>query len=182
MKIICISGKAQHGKSTCAEAMREELEKTTALRVLVTNYGDLLKYIAKAYFNWNGIKDDFGRTLLQETGSKLRKYRKTFFVDFMIDILSAFHDSFDVVIIADCRFENEIDSLKREGFDVTSVRIDRGHYTGGLTKKQMRHESETSLDSYSFDYVIKNDFKSSNMYIDECKKLIHEILKRRTLK
>lgn len=177
MQVICVSGKAQHGKSTCAEAMREELEKTTALRVVVTNYGDLLKHIAKAYFNWNGIKDDFGRTLLQETGSRLREYRKTFFVDFMIDILSAFHDSFDVVIIADCRFENEIDSLKKEGFNVTSLRIDRGGYTGGLTKKQMLHESETSLDSYSFDYVLKNDFNSSNMYVLACKQLIHEILK-----
>lgn len=63
MKIICISGHAQHGKDTFAKMLEEELELRNQ-KVLVTHYADLVKYICKQFFGWDGQKDEAGRHLL----------------------------------------------------------------------------------------------------------------------
>ena len=44
MKIVCISGKAQHGKDTTAKLLEETLE-AQGNRVLIAHYGDLVKYV-----------------------------------------------------------------------------------------------------------------------------------------
>ena len=43
MKVVCISGKAQHGKDTTAGMMKTVLEDM-GYSVLIAHYGDLLKY------------------------------------------------------------------------------------------------------------------------------------------
>lgn len=68
MKIVCISGKAQHGKDTTAKLLEEILE-AQGNRVLIAHYGDLVKYVCKTFFGWDGKKDEKGRTLLQRVGT-----------------------------------------------------------------------------------------------------------------
>ena len=63
MKVILISGKAQHGKDTSALIL-EEIYEAENKRVLITHYADLLKYICKQYFNWDGKKDEKTALLL----------------------------------------------------------------------------------------------------------------------
>lgn len=157
MKVICISGKARSGKDTFAGMLEQELSKNNS-KVLVTHYADLLKYICRTYFNWNGEKDETGRRLLQKIGTDVvRKKKPDFWVDFTVNILNFFYDSWDCVIIPDCRFENEIEALKcHEEFDVTTVRVERPDYDNGLTESQKKHISETDLDGYGFDYVVEN--------------------------
>ena len=70
MKVICISGKAQHGKDTTAGYLKELLE-ARGNKVLVTQYGDLVKYICATFFAWDGQKDENGRTLLQYVGTNI---------------------------------------------------------------------------------------------------------------
>ena len=60
MKILAISGKAQHGKDTFAKLLADNL-KEKGNNVLVTHYADLLKYICENFFEWNGEKDEAGR-------------------------------------------------------------------------------------------------------------------------
>ena len=64
MKVVCISGLARAGKDTLASMLKDELEKNGS-RVLITHFADLLKFIAKEFFKWNGEKDNEGRRLLQ---------------------------------------------------------------------------------------------------------------------
>lgn len=68
MKVILISGKAQNGKDTVAAYMREKLTEDKH-RVLITHYADLLKYICRSYFGWDGVKDEKGRKMLQYVGT-----------------------------------------------------------------------------------------------------------------
>lgn len=68
MKIISISGKAQSGKDTTAALLKEVLE-TDGYTVLIAHYADLLKYICKTFFGWNGVKDEAGRQMLQYIGT-----------------------------------------------------------------------------------------------------------------
>lgn len=57
MKVITISGKAQNGKDTTAGLLKAALE-ADGYKVLITHYADLLKYICKQFFGWDGQKDD----------------------------------------------------------------------------------------------------------------------------
>lgn len=157
MKIICVSGKARHGKDTTAKLLKEYLELADK-KVLVTHYADLLKYICKNYFDWDGKKDEKGRQLLQYVGTDVvRKRKPDFWVDFVADILELFDDAWDYVIICDTRFPNEVSALKDRGLDVIHLRIDRINFDNGLTKEQKNHPSETALDNIIPDYRITND-------------------------
>lgn len=157
MKIICISGKAQHGKDTTANLLRQRLRED-GHTVLITHFADLLKYICTTFFGWNGLKDAAGRSLLQYVGTdKIRRWSPDFWVDFLIGLFKIFDDEWEYVILPDCRFPNEIERFKEEGFDVTSVRVNRPGYTGNLTPEQMAHPSETALDDFAFDYVLMNN-------------------------
>ena len=155
MKVILISAKAQHGKDTSASILKEIYEAKNK-RVLITHYADLLKYICKTFFNWNGEKDDYGRTLLQQVGTNtVCAKQPDFWVDFIISILNLFNDSWDVVIIPDCRFVNEIEKM-RANFDTTLIRIIRPDFDNGLSEIQKQHLSETALDNFDFDHIVYN--------------------------
>ena len=156
-KFICVSGEAQHGKDTSAEFIRAELE-TLGEDAIVIHYADLLKFICKTYFGWNGQKDEAGRTLLQYVGTDVvRKQRPDYWVDFVIDVVKLFPDEWSTVIIPDCRFPNEIEALKNAGYDVTHVRVYRPNFDNGLTAEQKNHPSETALREYPYDILLTND-------------------------
>ena len=156
LKIYAISGKAQHGKDTVANALYEVLTEK-GYRVLLTHYADLLKYIAKTFFDWNGEKDEKGRTLLQYIGTDVvRVERPDYWVEFIIDILRLFGENWDYVIIPDTRFPNEIDKLKEYFENVVHLRIVRPDFTSTLTPEQLNHPSEIALDNIEPDYVFWN--------------------------
>lgn len=155
MKVILISAKAQHGKDTSALILKEIYEAENK-RVLIAHYADLLKYICKTFFNWNGEKDDYGRTLLQQVGTNIVCAKQPdFWVDFIISILNLFDDSWDIVIIPDCRFVNEVEKM-RANFDTTLIRVIRPDFDNGLSETQKQHPSETALDNFDFDHIIYN--------------------------
>ena len=86
MEIVSISGHAGSGKDTVAGIIKERLEHDDR-KVLITHYADLLKYICKTFFNWNGKKDERGREILQYVGTDIiRKQDENYWVDFLISI------------------------------------------------------------------------------------------------
>lgn len=157
MKVIAISGHAQNGKDTIAGMMSSQLTERK-YRVLVAHYADLLKYICKTFFGWDGNKDEHGRHILQYVGTDIiRKEAPNFWVDFISSILKYFGSNWDWVIIPDSRFPNEIDKLIKDGFNVTHIRVVRGNFDSPLTPEQQRHPSETALDDVTPDYYVNND-------------------------
>ena len=163
MKVICISAKAQHGKDTVANFMKECLE-AKGKRVLVTHYADLVKYVCKTFFNWDGQKDEKGRTLLQYVGTDIvREKEPDYWVGFIADMLYFFGDQWDYVLIPDTRFPNEIDYLKNAGFDVLYIRVIRENFESPLTEEQQKHPSETALDDYEAEVLLYNDSTLENL-------------------
>lgn len=157
MKVICISGKAQNGKDTTASFLKDLLE-TDGYSVLITHYGDLLKYICKSFFDWDGNKDEDGRSLLQHVGTNvIRSKHPDYWVKFVADIIGFFDDKWDYVLIPDCRFPNEVDYMKDMGFDVVHLRVVRPNFESPLTLEQQNHPSETALDDVIPDYYIHNE-------------------------
>ena len=134
-------------------------------KVLLAHYADLLKYICKQFFGWNGKKDEDGRTLLQHVGTDvIRKQMPSYWVDFISDILRFFPDEWDYVIIPDTRFPNEIDRLRINGFPVTHIRVIRPNFETQLTEEQQNHPSETALDHIEPDTWIVNDKTVYDLY------------------
>ena len=157
MRVICISGVARSGKDTAASYMKKKYE-ADGKRVLITHYADLLKYLCKSLFGWNGVKDDEGRKLLQYVGTDVvRTKNPDYWVNFMIGMLDLFYGEWDYVLIPDCRFPNEVDRLYENNFDVCSVRIIRDKFTNNLTKEQQEHPSETAMNNYNFNYIVHNN-------------------------
>lgn len=158
MKIICISGKAGSGKDASAAMIKELLEGRNAERVLITHYADLLKFMCKSFFEWDGQKDERGRSMLQYIGTDVvRKRNPDFWVDFIIKVLTFFPNEWDYVIIPDCRFPNEIGRLRDAGFDVCHLDINRPNLVSCLAPEQLTHQSEIALDGTTPDYTIIND-------------------------
>lgn len=156
MKIILVSGKARHGKDTAAELMASMLH-AKGMSAKIIHYADLLKYLCKQYFNWNGEKDDAGRTLLQHVGTDvIRAQNPDYWVDFVISFVRLFEKEWDFVIIPDTRFPNEIERWKQEGFDVSYIRVVRPEFQSDLSEEQMNHPSETALDHYPADFLVNN--------------------------
>lgn len=124
---------------------------------VITHYADLLKYICKQFFGWDGRKDEWGRFILQLVGTDaVRKKKPDYWVDFMLSIIELFPSIWNYWIIPDCRFPNEIDKLKEAGLDVIHLRVERDGFKSPLTDEQQNHLSETSLDDYKPDFVIHN--------------------------
>lgn len=163
MRVICISGHAQHGKDTTAQMIRHLLWGY-GKKVLIIHNADLLKFMCKQLFNWNGEKDEHGRTLLQYVGTDIvRERRPDFWADYIADVLTMFYGHWDYVLIPDCRFPNEIEILRDYDFDVTHLSVDRPNFDNCLTDEQKAHPSETALDDVTPDYVIINDGTLSDL-------------------
>jgi len=163
-KTIILSGKSGSGKDMFASFMKQELE-SRGQKVIIMHFADALKWILREYYHWDGKKDEVGRTLLQTVGTDIvRKAHPGYWTGIVVGFLSALepYSDFDVAIIPDARFENEVDITLQE-LNSVSVRIERKNADGTpwvnptLTEDQRNHPSETSLDVFAFDYIIHND-------------------------
>lgn len=147
-KIICLSGKAQSGKNEFANYINNP-------KCLKVAYGDYVKFVASQYYNWNGKKDEIGRSTLNNTGDKMRSYDKDIILNQLFTIINIVKFDYDYIIITDARFKDEIDIFK-DLYETISIRIERNQINN-LTDEQKNHKTETSLDNYDFDYYLYND-------------------------
>jgi len=183
LEVVCISAKARNGKDAMASALKYYFEKNNK-RVLIYHHGDYVKYICTQYFGWNGIKDEIGRTLLQHVGTDIvRKKNPDYWVNTALAFFDIFDTEYDYVLIADCRFFNEIEKYKKSKYKTTSIRINRLNNDGtlfdnGLTGKQKQHPSEISLDEYVFDrtFDIPTGIENVNKIADY---LVHTVFENR---
>ena len=166
MRVIAISGKAESGKDTIAEGIKQLLEEQN-YKVMIIHFADVLKFVCHQYFDWNGEKDEYGRTLLQQVGTEMReKNNPNMWVNITKELIRGIGVEFDYVLVPDTRFKEEIEMLN-EYFDCVSVRVLRQDidaygvtrvHINNLTDEQRAHKSECDLDDYKFDFFISNDY------------------------
>lgn len=176
-KLLLISGKAEHGKTTAANIIKDTLEQQ-GYKVVITRYAEYLKTLAKNYLKWDGVKDEHGRHILQYLGTDIiRKKMKmpNFHVNRVCEDIQICEDFVDYVIIDDVRFKNEI-YIPKAIFDdkVFTIRISRINpftktpYESSLTAEQKAHSSETDLDNFCFNAVIiAEDTDQLKYYLEE---------------
>ena len=161
MKILLISGKSGHGKDTFAQMLKEQLELKKKT-VLIIRFGDAVKWFARTCFNWDGEKNEFGRTLLQTIGTdRLRTKFPTYWADIVAKFLAAI-PVWDYVLIPDWRFENELETIDTFLNNIYTFRIERYennelYHNPAMNKEQLNHISECELDNCnSFDWTIEH--------------------------
>jgi len=155
-QIFLISGYAESGKDSTAKILKDNLTGNS----LVLHFADYLKYIAKEYMGWNGLKDIEGRTLLQKLGTeKVRMQLKwpLYWVERVCDIIQILEGDYDYFLIPDLRYINELHyPIAIFPNKVTSIRVKRLNFENDLTPEQRNHISETELENYSHDYYIQS--------------------------
>ena len=91
----------------------------------------------------------------------------------MINDIKVYSNYFDVITISDARAIDELEMIKKEFENVTTIRLTRPNFDNGLTEKEKNDFTETNLDNYhNFDYEIVNDGT-----IEDLKEKFNELMK-----
>ena len=190
--LIVFSGKAQSGKSTSANTLKQIIEKQYSdISVEIYSFATAIKEMARTYFGWDGNKElffptidhktgedvevfykdqepirDKGRALLINIGQQMRWIRPTIWVDYVmkqINLRNAVKKENIVFVIDDMRFANE-DVIAKKFPNCYSVRMSRN------SQLDLKDISEVDLDKGVFDFYIEN-----NGAVDELKYKLEEI-------
>ena len=151
MKIIILTGKARSGKNQVASIIEKNLDKNA----ITISYAYYLKEYAKNILNWDGVDNTKPRTFLQELGDYVKSIDKNFLINRLLQDIEVYKKYFDVIIISDARFVEEINCIKKKYTNVDVIHIEG--LDNNLTELQKKHITEVALDNY-YDY----DFKIEN--------------------
>ena len=127
-----------------------------------------LKEYAKNILSWNGSESDKPRVFLQELGTDLIKNKidEHMLIKRVIEDIKVYSYFYDVIVISDARYIDEIELIKKEFNNVITIHINSNNCILN------NHITETSLDNYNnYDYVIDN-----NGSIDELCLKVKEVL------
>lgn len=156
MKIYLICGKARSGKNTVGEIIKEELEKEN-ISVCEIGLTRTIKGYIKDYFGWDGDENTKPRKLLQDMGNSIREKDSLFHINRLCEDINVLSNWFDVFIVDDVRFPNEIEEIKNRFSDVISIGIEKENYVSPLSSDTKDDITEHALDNYSnYDFKIVN--------------------------
>lgn len=161
--IFSLTGKAGSGKDLVGEMIKLYL-KELDMTGFTLAFADPLKTHCMRNFGYENKDDD--RHILQEFGTKVREIEPLFWVRQTYNTIDAFRSMFDVFIITDCRYENEMKPYPWSiCYPIVNVLIKRDNsYDLG---KDGGHESEQLAnvgDESKFHYVIDNNGTFENTY------------------
>lgn len=188
-KIIAFAGRKQSGKTTCSEYITslcghlqtkiynfaDPLKQDICINILGLSheqcYGSDLDKNTLTHIQWGGHYLT-AREVMQVVGTDiLRTMYNNVWVNATINKIMREH--LDWAIIADCRFPNEVESIKSAGGLV--IKLNRNPYNSD-------HASEIALDANNypqsnFDLVLNNNI----MTIDEQNNEVYNFLKKKAI-
>ena len=158
--VFTLTSPAGGGKDTCAYMIREYCE-SLGLKVLMISYADYLKMICARNFGYDGSNKEEGRKILQWFGTDVVKsIERDFWVRIVFQTFDLLNEEYDVFIVADARFEEELQPYPYKLlYPIVNVYIDRKIETA-LGDDEYNHSSESMAnnpDLNNFHYVIDNN-------------------------
>lgn len=152
MKIIILSGKAESGKNKVASIIENKLKYKN---VITISYASYLKEYAKNILKWNGLEETKPRTFLQEIGDYVKTIDNKFLINRLLQDIEVYKNYFDVIIISDARFIEEINCVKEKHENVSVINVIGKE--NNLNEMEKNHITETALDNYNlYDFKIEN--------------------------
>ena len=162
MKIYLIGGKAGSGKSEVAKIIRNYY-LTNNKRVLITEFSKYLKMYAKEILNWQE-SDAKPRKFLQDLGVTIRENMDMphMLINRILEDLKVYSLYYDVVILSDIRYPDEITEIKKAYSNALSIYVINQFKESTLSLEEQMHITETALENFTgFDYTITNDEKEN---------------------
>lgn len=156
-RIFVLSGKAQSGKNVVASIIKDYYS-VLGKKCVVISYAKYLKDYAKEVLGWDGNENTKPRDFLQQVGVELIKNQinSNMLINRVIDDIRVYSYFFDVIVVSDARFVDEIETVKNNFSNVSVL-----HVLGlgnDLTFEQKNHSTEIGLDGYNgYDFIINND-------------------------
>jgi len=164
---IAISGKMGSGKTTLANELMHQFNTGYNGQSSMASLGGAVKKVAYNYFLMPpNVKD---RSLLQQIGQQFRNIKETVWVDLMLNDVQGLKDStsIELCICDDVRFQNELETLRADGWLTIRLTVDEPEQKRRLesayadewtTHWEHRNEiSETDLDNVNnFDMTLHN--------------------------
>ena len=168
MIVICLSAKAESGKTTFANMLQDML-MSNGNKVIRMAFANPLKEYCETEYSWDGKKDEAGRALLQKVGQRMRNQNgEDYWVRQLLSSLKKIEKNYDFCIIDDMRYLSELRLLEQSyGENCISLRLERydreiengleirSPYINNLTPEQRQHASECELDDVELDYYSK---------------------------
>lgn len=185
-KIYLIHAKAQNGKDTCAERIKHYYE-LKGKKVLIIAFADYVKFVLDKYYGIPHARTKEYRTHIQQFATdQVRSAVPNFWAEVVAQLLYSIRNDFDIVVIPDWRFENElqaigfymIDEFRSGETQLIKVLIERENYyfIDNMTEEQRAHQSENELDNFeNFDYTIINRQNEFDEFFKDINTMIKEI-------
>lgn len=158
MKIYLVAGKAGSGKAEIAKIIKEHY-LSLKHKPIITEYSKYLKLYANEILGWNGSNPK-PRKFLQDLGITIRDNMgmSNMLINRMIEDIKVYSLYYDVVIISDVRYPEEIEEMKKTFKNVYSIYVVNQFGKSELSLEEQTHITETALENYgNFDVTITND-------------------------
>lgn len=158
MKIYLVAGKAGSGKAEIAKIIKEHY-LSLKHKPIITEYSKYLKLYANEILGWNGSNPK-PRKFLQDLGITIRDNMgmPNMLINRMIEDIKVYSLYYDVVIISDVRYPEEIEEMKKTFKNVYSIYVVNQFGKSELSLEEQTHITETALENYgNFDVTITND-------------------------
>lgn len=177
--VMTFSGLAHSGKDTSVEFIKEEFEKE-GKRVFCLAFGDYLKSLCRRNFGYDENNKEEYRDMLQNFGTDVvRAIEEDFWVRIVYSTIDLLRDIYDVFLISDARFLNELQPFPWHiGYPIFNVLVQRG-IGPELTDEQNKHSSESLASDPPddlFHIVIHND-KTMDDLQRMCENTVEFVLK-----
>lgn len=177
--VITFSGKAGAGKDTCTEFTKKHFEEK-GLKVFCLAYADYLKVLCKRNFGYDDADKEHQRDILQHFGTDVvREIDDIFWVETVFNTIDVLREVYDVFLISDARYENELRPHPWTlGYAVFNTLVRRKE-ENSLTEAQREHSSEMLAeeeDTSKFHFLIDNN-DSIEALDGICKELVDFIMK-----
>lgn len=185
MIIIGLSGKMGSGKNYIAEKIIYPSYKDE-FNILIIGFGDLMKnelFARDTSISYDELYDHKTfetRNKLQQYGTEngRDKYHQDIWVrglDIQVETFRRRSDDNCLIIVCDVRFKNEADYIIKKGGNLIRVisedRTNERYLKEAKGDKEQyqkiaNHQSETDLDTYTFNFVINNSTTNLNFNTD----------------
>lgn len=176
--VFTFSGSAGCGKDLCAEMIKMYCESID-LKTFKLAFADAVKTHCMRNFGYADKTTD--RHILQDFGTKIREIEKDYWAREVYTAIDAFRSLFDVFVISDARYENELSPYPyRLLYPIINVYVKRDFETT-LGDKEYNHESEEMAhnpDLSKFHYVIDNNGTIEETYI-QIAEMVNDVLDKK---
>ena len=171
--IITLSGKAHVGKDLVGELFKRYCEEM-GMTGFTLAFADSLKNHCMR--NLGYYDKDKDRKILQDFGTRVREIEPEFWARQVYTTIDAFRSMFDVFIITDCRYENEMNLYPyRLVYPNGNILVKRD-VEGEIGEVEASHESEQLADQEDkFHYIIDNNGTIEETY-EQVRDIFNDIL------